>query len=204
MIQEKFQFLIVTLFFLFSVMTHCCLEMIVLKKQQPVFKSLYFENLELKREIIKKELQLQHYSAVIRGWNVAASTFFYSLYSAKTNDNVDKALMAKGEFYIKHYCAEQIEECSALGIITLADDMPFSEKKICIQKLSGYEFKPTLRDKELVLLEKCKRCGNEIGNKMILLRCAVQKDRKSFVYKLPCKMRKLIALFLFDLEESLF
>lgn len=208
MMNKKICFLIATLCCLFSAATDCCLK--VLKKQQPVFKSLYFENLELKREIVEMELELRHRSHIIVGVSPAAAAFFNSIYSAKESSDVDKALMERGEFYIKHYRAEEIKKCSALGIITMAESMPFPEKKICIQKLSSYEFKPTPRDKELALLEKCKRCSNKICETMILLGYVLEKHRKDFFkssrkkFKSSRKSRQRITLFLFDLEELLF
>lgn len=196
MMHKKTNFLILLLL-LFPAITRC---MEIEKPIIPIkLKSLYIKNLKCKREVLKSELELRHGAALIRGWSVAASAFFYSLYTVKNNADFDKAIMARGEFYIPLYCKEQIEECSALGIITIAEQLTFSEKKELIQQLCTYNFVPTLKDKELAVLERWERSCNQM-----VLHYAARKNKKSPLYKLRSKFIRKIFSFMVDLEELLF
>jgi hypothetical protein len=113
--------------------------------------------LQSTRNIVERTLIKRHNSAVVRGWSVATSTFFYSIYTAKTTADFDNALMAKGKLYIQLYRKEHIKECSAFGITTIAHSLPVLEKRYIIQELCTLNFTPTPRDKELAFLEWWKR-----------------------------------------------
>jgi hypothetical protein len=203
MIHKKTSFLMV-LFFLFPATTSC-MEIAVVKKKSALLKSvgsLYITKLKYECDAlkIKNELSERNYGYVIRGWSSAASGFFYSLYTAKSHNDCNKALMNRGELYIKLYCGEQIEGSTALGITTMAHSVPFLEKKEFIQTLLQHGFRPTEKDKELAFLEKWERSSN----KMVLLHYAARKNNKSSLYKLRSKFIVKIFSFLVNLEELLF
>ena len=203
MIHKKTSFLVL-LFFLFPA-TARSMEIAVVKKKSILLKSvrsLYITKLKYECDAlkIKNEINERHYGYIVRGWSSAASAFFYSLYTAKSHNDFNKALMNRGELYIKLYCGEQIEGSTALGITTMAKSVPFSEKKEFIQTLLQHDFSPTIKDKELAFLEKWERASN----KMALLHYTARKNNKSSLYKLRFKYIIKIFSFLVDLEELLF
>jgi hypothetical protein len=203
MIHKNNTFLML-LFFLFPATTNCMETAVVKKKSIPLksFRSLYTTKLKYECDAlkIKNELYERHYGYLVRGWSPAATTFFYYLYTAKSHNDCNNALMNRGELYIKLYCTEQIEGSTALGITTMAKSVPFSEKKEFIQTLLLHGFSPTAKDKELAFLEKWERASD----KMILLHYTSRKNSKSSLYKLRSKFIIKIFSFLVDLEELLF
>lgn len=154
---------------LFPLITQCMLIELKQKTAEPRF-SLYERKLNYEKDLlaIKKNLKKRRNSYLIRGWSPAASVFFYSIYTAKTGADFDRALMAKGEFFIQLYTKEQVKGCSALGIVMSAESVSFAERKNFVQKLlSGiyqdafdhvaiYKFTLTPKDKEIALFTKFK------------------------------------------------
>ena len=147
MMNKKIYFLMMLLIFLFPTLT-ACMKMIELKRG-PTLQS------KVDVEQIKNEIRERNKSYIITGCSSAASRFFYSVLIAKNKNDLDNALMAKGEFFIPLYRKEQIQGCSALGIVMMANDVPTAEKKEFIQKLIvQHQFKPTPEDKEIDSFEK--------------------------------------------------
>lgn len=146
------------------------------------------------RGIVERTLNKQHNSAIVRGWSVATSTFFYSIYTAKTTVNFDNALMAKGRLYIQLYRKEHIKECSAFGITAIAHSLPVPEKRYVIQELFTHNFIPTPRDRELAFLEWWERLP---VNKLTLLHYAATHNSAT----IPTLPRDLI-LFIAQLMEK--
>lgn len=206
MIHKKTHFLMVLLFFSFSTITGC-MEMIVLKKKsdlKEIPESLFVKKLKCEDAIvtIKNALDERHNGHIVRGWSPAASLFLYSTYTAKTYDDFYKGLMQKGEFYIQLYRNERIKECSALGIIAMADLAPFAVKKECIQTLLSYDFKSTAQDREVVFFTKFKEYAPSIIKEIYLIRYAhfalkISKELKNYIGELLFWLK-------FNAEESLF
>lgn len=162
---------------------------------------------------IKNDLEERRKGYVVRGWSPTASAFLYSLYNAKTGFDFDKALMAKGEFFIPLYCGENIGGCSALGIVAIADSVLFTEKKEFIQKLLSYRcecesnfggicrFVPTVKDKEFAFFAKLKECMPSIIQQIYFIRDV------NFIPGMPEELKNYIAELLFwlklDEKESL-
>lgn len=206
MIHKKTHFLMLLLFFLFSTITGC-MEMIVLKKKsdsEQISESLFVKKLKCEDAIvtIKNALDERHNGHIVRGWSPAASLFLYSIYTAKTYDDFYRGLMQKGKFYIQLYRNEQIKECSALGIIAMADLAPFAVKKESIKTLLSYNFEPTAQDREVVFFTKFKECAPSIIQEIYPIRYAhftleIQQELKNYIGKLLFWLK-------FNAEESLF
>jgi hypothetical protein len=196
MIHKKNHFLMLCLFFLSSAAMGC-MKLIEIKKTVDR-KSKYEKDVSE----IKKEFHERHKSKyVVRGCNPSASTFLYSLYTAENGKDFDNALMAKGEFFIELYCKEQIEGCSALGMVTIAHVVSFGEKKEFIQKLLHktydckselkikHEFKPTLVDKEFAFFAKFKEFAPSVIQEIYIVRdinteLHIPQNIKNYIAKL--------------------
>jgi hypothetical protein len=177
MIHKKSHFLALYLFFLSSIATGCMKLIEAKKTTDEDCMTLFDRKLKYEKDIleIKNEFRERHKSKyIVRGCNPSASTFLYSLYTAANGRDFDNALMAKGEFFIELYCKEHIEGCSVLGIIAIANSVPFVEKKEFIQKLlykkydckddlkAKHEFRVTLKDKEFAFFAKFKEFSPSI------------------------------------------
>jgi hypothetical protein len=194
MTHKKTNFLVLCLFFLSFTATGC-MKMITLKKESdtpPVFESLYIKKLKCENNIltIKNELLERRNGSVVRGWGPAASAFFYALYTAKNKVDFDNALMAKGEYFIPLYREEQINTCSALGIIAMNDHVLFTEKKEFTQKIiEKYQFKPTVADKEFIFFAKFKQFAPSIIQEIYYIRdinteLQIPQDIKDYIVEL--------------------
>jgi hypothetical protein len=176
------------LFYLFPVSG--CMKPIDLTKTPKDSQKLSFTERQAKYEqdakVVKSTLHERRNARLITGFSPSGTNFLYSLYNAKNGNDFDNALMAKGEIFIQLYAKEQVGECSALGIVILAESVSFQEKQNFIQKLLvkdydckpeekiKHDFKPTLKDKEFAFFAKIKQFGpsiiQEISSKISLIR----------------------------------
>ncbi len=210
-----------------------CLKLIDLTKKPTEPLQLSFGERQAKyeqdAEAVKKILHERRNARLITGFSPAGTTFLYSLYTAKRGADFDNALSSRGEFFVQLYAQERVEECSALGIVMLAESVSFTKKKKFIQELVGgvhydefdhvakYTFTPTIKDQEFAFFVKVKEFASliiqEISTKILLIRHMNEElqlldallDKGPIVRYMECgkqllAVRKYIAELLFLLQ----
>ncbi len=195
-----------------------CLKLIDLTKKPIDISKLSLTERKLKYEqdveTVKKTLHERHNTRHITGFSSSGTTFLYSVYTAKTGVDFDNALTAKGELFIQLYTQEQIEDCSALSIVMLAEYVSFAAKKKFIQKLlsgiyyderdyvSQYTFTSTPKDKEIAFFTKYKECAPSVMRDIVPY---MYDD--NFMPDIPQEIKNCITKLLFwlqfDAQESL-
>lgn len=208
MLNKKINFV---LLFLFSAITQCMelnvfTSSTILKKKailEQLRDAVTITQLRCKRSLLKNEIEYRH--LLIEGYHSAATEFFYAIDNAKNKNDFDKALMAKGEFYIQLYRTERINRSSVLGIIASNNALPLPQKKAIIHDLLNiYHFIPTERDNSFRFLELWERSHDKARLFYHAIRRMTRNDRKKLKVKLSFTPIKLIIASLLLLEEPLF